>query len=59
MTRISRLKLGAAALAALTALAASPVAAEDWRGWNIHPPTYPNGIALDVDQAMRRIREAR
>ncbi|MGR3783355.1 MAG: TRAP transporter substrate-binding protein DctP, partial [Albimonas sp.] len=48
MTRISRLKLGAAALAALTALAASPVAAEDWRGWNIHPPTYPNGIALDA-----------
>ena len=48
MTRISRLKLGAAALAALTALAASPVAAEDWRGWNIPPPTYPNGIALDA-----------
>ena len=48
MTRISRLKLGAAALAALTALSASPLAAKDWRGWNIHPPTYPNGIALDA-----------
>lgn len=40
--------LGAAALAALTAMAATPLAAKDWRGWNIHPPTYPNGIALDA-----------
>lgn len=48
MTRIARLSLGAAALAALTALAASPLAAKDWRGWNIHPPTYPNGVALDA-----------
>ncbi|SDX02216.1 tripartite ATP-independent transporter solute receptor, DctP family [Albimonas donghaensis] len=40
--------LGAAALAAFAAIAATPVVADDWRGWNIHPPTYPNGIALDA-----------
>ncbi|WP_116083423.1 TRAP transporter substrate-binding protein [Tropicimonas sp. IMCC34011] len=31
-------------LAGMTAL---PVAAESWRGWNIHPEDYPNGVALD------------
>ncbi|MED5296158.1 MAG: TRAP transporter substrate-binding protein [Pseudomonadota bacterium] len=41
----------AAILAALTAsvgLVASPAMAEQWRGWNIHPPEYPNSIALET-----------
>ena len=28
-------------------LAGSQAMAKDWRGWNIHPPTYPNSIALE------------
>ena len=28
-------------------LAAGTVAAENWRGWNIHPEGYPNTVALD------------
>lgn len=40
--------LGTALAATLAgALAASPAAAEDWRGWNIHAPEYPNSIALE------------
>lgn len=36
------------AIAALLAGAtAMPVAAETWRGWNIHPEDYPNGVALE------------
>lgn len=26
---------------------AQPAIAADWRGWNIHPPGYPNTLALD------------
>ena len=33
-------------MGALTAIA-MPVQAEQWRGWNIHPPSYPNSIALE------------
>lgn len=33
--------------AVLSLAAAAPAAAVEWRGWNIHPPTYPNGVALD------------
>lgn len=29
-------------------LFAAPVQAEDWRGWNIHPPGYPNTVALEA-----------
>ncbi|MGF1551920.1 MAG: TRAP transporter substrate-binding protein [Paracoccaceae bacterium] len=39
----ARLALAALAAAAL----AVPAAAEEWRGWNIHPADYPNGVALD------------
>lgn len=35
------------AAAALTLLAAGAAQAADWRGWNIHPPGYPNTIALE------------
>ncbi|MGK0546242.1 TRAP transporter substrate-binding protein [Halomonas cupida] len=41
----------AAILAAVTAsvgLVATPAMAEQWRGWNIHPPEYPNSIALET-----------
>ncbi|MEE3214308.1 MAG: TRAP transporter substrate-binding protein [Pseudomonadota bacterium] len=41
----------AAILAAVTAsvgLVATPAMAEQWRGWNIHPPEYPNRIALET-----------
>ena len=37
-----------AGLAATTALLATPALAEQWRGWNIHPPEYPNSIALET-----------
>lgn len=40
-----RLKIAAAAAALL--LSASPSMAQEWRGWNIHPPEYPNGKGLD------------
>lgn len=35
------------AAAAITLLAAGTAQAADWRGWNIHPPGYPNTIALE------------
>nr|WP_300309421.1 TRAP transporter substrate-binding protein [Halomonas sp.] len=28
-------------------LGATQVQAEQWRGWNVHPPEYPNSVALD------------
>jgi tripartite ATP-independent transporter DctP family solute receptor len=43
-TLLRRTALAAAALSVATIL---PASAKDWRGWNIHPPTYPNGIAMD------------
>lgn len=37
------------ATAAGTLMALSmPAQAEDWRGWNIHPPGYPNSVALEA-----------
>lgn len=38
-----------AALAAVAALAwaATPSAAQEWRGWNIHPPDYPVSRGMD------------
>jgi TRAP-type C4-dicarboxylate transport system substrate-binding protein len=35
-----------AAVAAI-AIAASPAAAQEWRGWNIHVPDYPNSHGLE------------
>lgn len=43
----SLLRPAALAAAALTFAAVATAQADDWRGWNIHPPTYPNGVALD------------
>lgn len=34
--------------AAALALSASAVAADDWRGWNIHVEGYPNTVAMDT-----------
>jgi len=39
--------LSLAALGGAMVLMASPAQAEQWRGWNIHPPGYPNSIALE------------
>ncbi|MDV6317452.1 TRAP transporter substrate-binding protein [Chromohalobacter sp. HP20-39] len=39
--------LSVAAVASAVALMSSPVQAEQWRGWNIHPPGYPNSEALE------------
>lgn len=39
--------LSIAAVASTVALMSSPVQAEQWRGWNIHPPGYPNSEALE------------
>lgn len=38
----------ATTIAASMMLFTAPVQAEDWRGWNIHPPGYPNTVALEA-----------
>ncbi|SFU63521.1 TRAP transporter substrate-binding protein [Halomonas korlensis] len=40
--------LSASTITASMMLFAAPVQAEDWRGWNIHPPGYPNTVALEA-----------
>lgn len=40
-------RAAALAAAALLPWAPSPGAAQEWRGWNIHPADYPNGRGLD------------
>nr|WP_297458195.1 TRAP transporter substrate-binding protein [uncultured Halomonas sp.] len=37
-----------AAAAGALMIFALPVQAEDWRGWNIHPPGYPNSVAMEA-----------
>lgn len=37
----------AAAVTAALAIVALPVQADNWRGWNIHPPGYPNTEAME------------
>ncbi|MCU0984580.1 MAG: TRAP transporter substrate-binding protein [Acetobacteraceae bacterium] len=46
---MSRIGLGGRVLAAAAAvlISASPLAAQEWRGWNIHVPDYPNSRGLD------------
>lgn len=36
------------ALAGIISAISIPAQAEQWRGWNIHPPSYPNSIALEI-----------
>ncbi|MBR0681965.1 TRAP transporter substrate-binding protein [Roseomonas eburnea] len=52
--RRGRLLLAALATAALGAigLGATPAAAQEWRGWNIHAADYPNGIGMDAFTRM-------
>ncbi|PSJ20734.1 C4-dicarboxylate ABC transporter [Halomonas sp. ND22Bw] len=35
------------ALAGIASAVSMSVQAEQWRGWNIHPPSYPNSMALE------------
>ncbi|MFG6179465.1 TRAP transporter substrate-binding protein [Halomonas sp. THAF12] len=35
------------ALAGVVSAIAIPAQADQWRGWNIHPPSYPNSVALE------------
>lgn len=35
------------AVAAAVAMVSAPALAEQWRGWNVHPPEYPNSVALE------------
>jgi tripartite ATP-independent transporter DctP family solute receptor len=42
-----RLLLAAAAALALLPWAVGPSAAQEWRGWNIHPPDYPVSHGMD------------
>lgn len=37
-----------AAVAGTLMTLALPAQAEDWRGWNIHPPGYPNSVAMEA-----------
>lgn len=39
--------MSAVAASAAVLLLSLPAQAEDWRGWNIHPPGYPNTEALE------------
>lgn len=39
--------LYALAVSAAMVSMALPVQADNWRGWNIHPPGYPNTVALE------------
>lgn len=45
LTIAKSLKITAAASA--LAVLSLPAQAEQWRGWNIHPPGYPNSVALE------------
>jgi len=36
------------ALATALSLVSASAMADQWRGWNIHPPEYPNSIALET-----------
>ncbi|RVV97550.1 TRAP transporter substrate-binding protein [Mesobaculum littorinae] len=45
MTKLTGTFTAALILAGSVAL---PATAESWRGWNIHPEDYPNGVALDA-----------
>ncbi len=40
--------MSAVAASAAVMLLSLPAQAEDWRGWNIHPPGYPNTEALEA-----------
>ena len=42
----------AAAALGVFGLAATPAAAQEWRGWNIHAADYPNGIGMDAFTRM-------
>ncbi|MBW5801590.1 TRAP transporter substrate-binding protein [Halomonas elongata] len=35
------------AVSGILAVVSLPAQAEQWRGWNIHPPSYPNSVALE------------
>ncbi|REC96477.1 TRAP transporter substrate-binding protein [Kushneria indalinina] len=39
--------LQAAAVVGVLAAMTTPAQADNWRGWNVHPPGYPNSEALD------------
>jgi tripartite ATP-independent transporter DctP family solute receptor len=43
----SVLKAAAMAGAVVCVAAGSPATAKNWRGWNIHPPGYPNTVAME------------
>jgi TRAP-type C4-dicarboxylate transport system substrate-binding protein len=45
LTRV--LRAAALCAAALMPFAATPVHAQEWRGWNIHAADYPNGRGMD------------
>lgn len=45
---LPRHSLKIAAAAGLMTATAFPVQAEQWRGWNIQPPGYPNTVALET-----------
>lgn len=49
-TRPRRALFAAVAAAALgvLGLTATPAAAQEWRGWNIHAADYPNGVGMDA-----------
>ena len=46
MKNLKKIILGVSALAVAATLSISAIA-EEWRGWNIHKPGYPNTVAMD------------
>src|SRR5918997_2606091 len=45
--RLRHLAMAVAGALALLSLSAAPAAAQEWRGWNIHPPDYPVSRGMD------------
>ena len=46
MKNLKKIILGVSALAVASTLSITAIA-EEWRGWNIHKPGYPNTVAMD------------
>ena len=46
MKNLKKIMLGISAVAVASTISVASLA-EEWRGWNIHKPGYPNTVAMD------------